>query len=702
MNLFGLLRLSVKVRTLLLVAVPMVGLAAVGVATYLGDKAMREGNQKRAATSALSLASFDLISGAAELQSLGGQVFQQPSTEVEGKFSEKVRALGAGAASGELSSSAALAPIVEDLKRLGEKFTSLTALNQVFGRTAKQGLQKDFNDAGKDMDRATRSLLLGAKGDGAFRLLEAVLVMRRIASDFQLTRNHKLIDAFADEKKAFIDALTDASATDEHKSTLKLLIDGYDAAFQRWTNVQVKRAEAFDTLQGTIAGLQNEAAALNKSAAATSNQASAEMAAQIADASLWSAVVILATFLFCGLFGILTALGISKPLGRLVGNLRDIATGRADVAIKDLHREDELGELARAVKAFQDAGIERVRLTQEAAEARQRADAERTSAETSNADRARHQAHVVHGLATGLERASSGDLVYRLTEPFSPQYEKIRGDFNLAMEKLQGAMKAIAVNTQEISAGAGEIRAAADKLAARTEGQAASLEETAAALSEVTATVQRTAEDTGRATSIITTAKSMAERSGEVARNATTAMAGIEASAKQIGQIIGVIDEIAFQTNLLALNAGVEAARAGSAGAGFAVVAAEVRALAQRSAEAAKEIKALVSTSISQVGQGVGLVGETRAAQVSIVAQIVEITKIVGAIAHSAQEQASGLRQVNVAVGDLDKATQQNAAMVEESTAASHRLAGEAEELSRLVARFRLETDDRGRRRAAA
>jgi len=264
----------------------------------------------------------------------------------------------------------------------------------------------------------------------------------------------------------------------------------------------------------------------------------------------------------------------------------------------------------------------------------------------------------------------------------------------LSMEKLREAIQAIAVSTQEIRSGAGEIRAAADELSGRTERQAASLAETAAALDQVTVTVQRTAEDTNRATSIIAAAKAMAERSGQVAQSATAAMHGIESSAKQIGRIVGVIDEIAFQTNLLALNAGVEAARAGEAGAGFAVVASEVRALAQRSAEAAKEIKALVAASMGQVGQGVDLVGQTGAAQQQIVAEIVEITKIVSRIAQSAQEQATGLRQINRAVGDLDKATQQNAAMVEESTAASHRLAGEAEALSRLVARFRVEADE--------
>jgi methyl-accepting chemotaxis protein len=259
------------------------------------------------------------------------------------------------------------------------------------------------------------------------------------------------------------------------------------------------------------------------------------------------------------------------------------------------------------------------------------------------------------------------------------------------MAKLQDAMRAIAADTRGIHAEAEDIRCAADDLSARTIRQAASLRETAAALDEITATVQRTAEDTTQAKSVITTAKSMAERSGAVARSASAAMGGIESSAKQIGRIIGVIDEIAFQTNLLALNAGVEAARAGDAGRGFAVVASEVRALAQRSAEAAKEIKALVSTSMEHVSQGVGLVGQTGAAQQQIVEQVVEITAIVSRIAQSAQDQATRLRQVNHAVSQLDAATRENADKVEDSRAGSHRLAEEAQELARLVAKFRVE-----------
>jgi methyl-accepting chemotaxis protein len=253
-------------------------------------------------------------------------------------------------------------------------------------------------------------------------------------------------------------------------------------------------------------------------------------------------------------------------------------------------------------------------------------------------------------------------------------------------------MQTIAGATEGIRSGTGEVSQAADDLSKRTEQQAASLEETAAALDEITATVRKTAEGANQARDVVTTAKADAERSGEVVGGAVAAMAAIDTSSRQISNIIGVIDEIAFQTNLLALNAGVEAARAGEAGKGFAVVASEVRALAQRSADAAQEIKSLISASSQQVGSGVDLVGQAGKALERIVAQVTEISGIVIEIAASAKEQATGLAEVNTAVNQMDQVTQQNAAMVEQSTAASHSLAQEAEELGRLVARFELGT----------
>ncbi|MGD0562035.1 MAG: methyl-accepting chemotaxis protein [Roseiarcus sp.] len=296
----------------------------------------------------------------------------------------------------------------------------------------------------------------------------------------------------------------------------------------------------------------------------------------------------------------------------------------------------------------------------------------------------------VNQIATGLSRLAEGDLEQRIEAEFIPTLDQLRTDFNASLETLERSMSAISANTQAIRSGVGEISTAADDLSRRTEQQASSLEETAAALEQITATVKKTAEGAKHARDVVSTAKVDADKSGGVVREAMTAMTGIEKSSKQISQIIGVIDEIAFQTNLLALNAGVEAARAGDAGRGFAVVASEVRALAQRSAEAAKEIKGLISASTAQVEQGVTLVTQTGNALERIVAQVVEINAIITDIAASAQEQATGLQQVNAAVNEMDKVTQQNAAMVEETTAAAHALAGETEELGRLVGRYRI------------
>jgi methyl-accepting chemotaxis protein len=296
---------------------------------------------------------------------------------------------------------------------------------------------------------------------------------------------------------------------------------------------------------------------------------------------------------------------------------------------------------------------------------------------------------VVGSVGEGMSNLAAGDLTYRMSDDIPGEYRQLRDDFNAAMQQLEETMTVVAANTNGISTGADEIAQASDDLSKRTEQQAASLEETAAALDEITATVKKTASGAKQASDVVVAAKGEAEHSGKVVAEAVQAMGQIETSSQQISQIIGVIDEIAFQTNLLALNAGVEAARAGDAGRGFAVVASEVRALAQRSAEAAKEIKALISASSQQVGQGVNLVGETGKALQSIVTKVAEIDALVSEIAASAQEQSTGLAEVNTAVNQMDQVVQQNAAMVEQSTAATHSLRGEANELAQLIARFK-------------
>jgi len=381
---------------------------------------------------------------------------------------------------------------------------------------------------------------------------------------------------------------------------------------------------------------------------------------------------------------------ITGPLTRLNKAMEQLAGGNNTVEVESQDRRDEIGSMSKTVSVFKLTALQKIQGEAEAASQREANDAEREANDAEREERARALSEVVDGLANGLLKLSQGELVYRMETSFTVEYEKLRQDFNAAMITLSETMSVVTSNASAIHSGSSEISTAADDLSRRTEQQAASLEETAAALDQITATVRKTAEGAMRAREVVGTATGDAGKSGEVVRDAVAAMSGIERSSSQIGQIISVIDEIAFQTNLLALNAGVEAARAGDAGRGFAVVASEVRALAQRSADAAKEIKALISTSGQQVASGVKLVGEAGRALDSIVAQITEINIVVTEIAASAQEQSTALNEVNAAINQMDQVTQQNAAMVEQTTAASHSLAQDANNLLRLIGQFNI------------
>lgn len=294
---------------------------------------------------------------------------------------------------------------------------------------------------------------------------------------------------------------------------------------------------------------------------------------------------------------------------------------------------------------------------------------------------------VLGQMGEALEKLSNGDLSARMNG-LPEVYARAENDFNSAMTALQQTISGVVSGIQSITNASSEIKAASDDLALRNEQQAASLEETAAAMNQVTGSVKETAGNADEVQNAIAVAHREATDGGIVVKRAIEAMAAIEGSAQQIAQITNVIDGISFQTNLLALNAGVEAARAGDAGKGFAVVANEVRALAQRSADAAKDIKDLITTSTDQVDAGVGLVGETGTLLERIVGSVGEINDLVRGIAAAANAQAVNLQQVNSAVGEMDRMTQQNAAMVEQSTAAARGLADEASSLSRLVAQF--------------
>lgn len=406
------------------------------------------------------------------------------------------------------------------------------------------------------------------------------------------------------------------------------------------------------------------------------------------------------------LIGVLTSIYIARthiqrPLSRLIASTKALADTRLDVDIPHVEQEDEIGQLARAIQAFKLATIENQRLEKESAAQRGLAEDFRNRGETERASVAAQQAKVVSSTAVALEKLYAGDFTFRIGEAFAPEYEKLRIDFNAATDQLQKMLVHVSTNAQTILGKTDESMSAARHLAQRTERQAAGLEETAASLDQMSETLRQGVHSTAQAREAVFRAKAHAEGCGEIARQALDAMNGIETSSKAIDQIVGVIDQIALQTNLLALNAGVEAARSGDAGKGFAVIAQEVRALAQRSAQAAKEIGGLISTSRTQVDQGVELVARTSEALTQIAEQTDEAGNLVATIAEKAQDQANGLHHISAAVSQIDQLTQQNAAMVEEATAANESLANETRDLVKLISRFKL-GETLSRRRAAA
>jgi methyl-accepting chemotaxis protein len=394
-----------------------------------------------------------------------------------------------------------------------------------------------------------------------------------------------------------------------------------------------------------------------------------------------SVIQVLVVSVIVALLSWLAARGVSRRVASLASSVEHIAQKDYDSPVAGADAGDEFGTIARTLEGFKTelkaASLAQVQIAQQQEQ----------------------QRDVVEQLSGGLLNLANGDFSQQLVKPFPEDHEQLRSDFNRTLTTLSSTIVEVITSSNSIRSGATEIGRAADDLSQRTESQAATLEQTAAALEEMTASVKSAAEGAHDVENIVNEAKTEAIESDKVVQHAVSAMTEIEESARHISQIIGVIDDIAFQTNLLALNAGVEAARAGEAGRGFAVVASEVRALAQRSSDAALEIKTLISDSSKQVEQGVNLVGKAGEALNSIVNRVGHISQLVSEIAVGSAKQSTGLDEINVGVTQLDQVTQQNAAMVEQATAAGHLLISDASKLSKVVSHFNI--DGHGDRRAA-
>ena len=384
--------------------------------------------------------------------------------------------------------------------------------------------------------------------------------------------------------------------------------------------------------------------------------------------------------------------GIARPVVGLTVAIKRMAQGDFDLVLPGLGRRDEIGEIAGAVETFKLKATEKAQLEADEVLRRYKVEAEaQAKVAEERAKAAEEQADAVKALAACLAKLSDGDLRVRLNEGFTDTYKQIRDDFNTTIAQLQATIQAIAVSTREVGSTAAEISTSTTDLSQRTEEQAASLEQTSASMEEISETVRKNAENAQQANQFATGTRVVADRGGEVVAQAVNAMSRIEESSRKISDIISVIDEIARQTNLLALNAAVEAARAGEAGRGFAVVASEVRSLAQRSSQAAKDIKGLITNSSSQVQEGVELVNKAGASLTEIVESIKKVAEIVSEIASASGEQSTGLDQVNTALAQMDEVTQQNSALVEQNAAAAKALELQSEAMNERVSFFQIE-----------
>jgi methyl-accepting chemotaxis protein len=558
------------------------------------------------------------------------------------------------------------------------------------------------------------------------RLLATMLMMRRHEKDFMLRRTVRYGEDMKKRGTEFVAGLDKTEIPAADKADIKEKLANYHRDFFAWMDTAVVLTKEQKLTSDSYAAIEPLIEELKKTIMQRSNEATAADEQSRADTTMQMQIAIgVVAFLVLGL-AMWIGRAVSRPITSIAGVMEELARGNMEIAVPDTERGDEIGQMAKAVLVFKEAGLERLRLEQISAEQRKEADEQRRQAELQReqADEQRRQteeerrknaeaqakaaeeqvkaaeaqikaaeaqAGAVKALAEGLARLSNGDLAVRLDEGFIDTYRQIKDDFNMAAGRLQETVSAIVAATQEVAAASVEISGSTTDLSQRTEEQAAGLQQTSASMEQIASTVKKNAENARHANNLTTGTREIADRSGSVVANAVDAMSRIEESSRKIADIISVIDEIARQTNLLALNAAVEAARAGDAGRGFAVVASEVRSLAQRSSQAAKDIKDLITSSSTQVKDGVDLVNRTGSSLQEIVKSIREVADLVADIATASAEQATGLEQINKALTQMDELTQQNSALVEENAATAKTLEQQSAVMADRIGFFRVE-----------
>jgi methyl-accepting chemotaxis protein len=683
--------LRISHRVLLLAVLALVGIVAIS-AIFLAQRQIEAGYREAADALTERQAEVSMMSAGVSDSLLWEQYFLlNKDIAAVDKFQAAIAGVHVqldglkSSATGELAGQ--LDQLGEGLAAYEATFATLIKYNQDLGLDQNSGLEGAMRSAVHSIEER-----LQAVEDVGIRA--SMLMMRRHEKDFILRRDAGYLEKHAKEAETFTALVKQAFRPGAQRSRVMDGLEVYRTAFRLYAEGSLKEAQSEKDISTAYRALEPQVAAVRaayetrRSATLAENEVVAKRNLVIVAGLLIGAIITL----IAGVW--LIGRSITGPVVAMTGAMRRLADGQTDIAIPALHCRNEFGAMAEALDTFREAAIANHRLEQEAASARDNAEAERRRMQKEAEAEARSMLQkATRGLAGGLQRLAEGDLSFTLSEPFAPDFEALRSDLNQTVARLADVMAEIAHASGSIEGGSREIAGSADDLSRRTEQQAASLEETAAALDEITANVGNSSRRSQEAHGLASDANKAAEHTRILVENALDAMHRIEGSSAKISGIIGVIDEIAFQTNLLALNAGVEAARAGDAGRGFAVVAQEVRALASRSADAAREIKQLIQVSADEVKDGVRSVRDTGEALTGISGRIEAINIQVEAIAVSAREQSVGLGEINSAVNLLDQGTQQNAAMVEENNAASALLMTEARKLRELVGMFTLRTE---------